>query len=158
MTYWIFSSNNLENIETGCKHLLWGFFDPDYISEDREKLKDKLKKNWRNFLGKYNQIKPFDIAVFQIAKTGEIHAIGVIKERYFDDQTPIWDIELKLKRVIFPWRVSFSAMIFSGEPVVKKFVKIQDYIDGYGLGVLEPHEFNFILKAFQEKFGNIFLG
>ena len=47
MTYWIFSSNNLENIETGCKHLLWGFFDPDYISEEREKLKEKLKKNWK---------------------------------------------------------------------------------------------------------------
>jgi len=29
-----------------------------------------MKKNWRSFIRKYNQIKPFDVAVFQIAKTG----------------------------------------------------------------------------------------
>ncbi|AAB99386.1 hypothetical protein MJ_1369 [Methanocaldococcus jannaschii DSM 2661] len=147
MTYWLFSSNNIRNIEICYNHMIWGFWDRN--------AGEKQKKNWRSFIRKYNQIKPFDVAVFQIAKTGEIHAIGVIKETYYDDQTPIWDNEINLNKVTFPWRVSFSVIIFSKEAVIKRFIKIQDYIDGYGLGELEHHDFNEILKAFQKKFGMI---
>lgn len=147
MSYWIFSSITLENIETAYKNMVWGFW-------DREAGK-KQRMNWRSFIRKYNQIKPFDIAVFQIANTGEIHAMGVIRETYYDDQTPIWSKEFESNRILFPWRIHFSAMVFSKEPVIKKFIRIQDYIDGYGLGELEPHDFNVILEAFRRKFGEI---
>ncbi|MDI3497822.1 MULTISPECIES: hypothetical protein [Archaeoglobus] len=46
-------------------------------------------------------------------------------------------------------------MIFSREPVVKKYIRIQDYLDGYGIGELEPHDFNVIIDAFRQKFGEI---
>ncbi|MDI3502935.1 MAG: hypothetical protein PWR13_2 [Archaeoglobi archaeon] len=147
MTYWIFSSNSLENIEIGYRNMIWGFWDRD--------AGEKQKKNWRSFIRKYNLIKPFDIAVFQIAKTGEIHAIGVVKEKGYDDQTPVWRSEFDQKRVLYPWRVYFSAMIFSKEPVIKKYIRIQDYLDGYGIGELEPHEFNTILNALRQKFDEI---
>lgn len=147
MTYWIFSSNSLENIKIGYENLTWGFWDRD--------AGKKMRKNWRNFIRKFNQIKPFDITVLQLAKTGDIHAIGVIKETYYDDQTSIWENEHKQGNVLYPWRVKFSIMLYSEDSVIKKFVKIHDYVDGYGIGELESHEFRMILEAFRKKFGNI---
>lgn len=57
-------------------------------------------------------------------------------------------LSLNKIRFLFPWRVQFAIMIFSKEPVIRKFVKIQDYIDGYGLGELEQHEFGSISIIF----------
>jgi len=141
---WLFSSRNIDNIEVAYKRLLWGFW-------DRE-AGDKQRRNWRAFIRLYNQIKPFDSATFQIAGTGEIHAIGLIKGRHYDDQTPIWPAEVKENKVLFPWRVEFSIIIFTSKPILTHFIKIENYIDGYGIGEVSHHDFNLIKEAFEEKF------
>jgi hypothetical protein len=143
MNFWIFSSRNIENIEVAKKNLLWGFW-------DRE-AGEKQRKNWRSFIRLYNKIKPFDIVIFQIAKTGEIHAIGIVKETYYDDQTPIWPDETKQNTVLFPWRVSFCNLIFSKKPFTSHFAKIENYVDGYGIGELSEYEFRRILTEVQKQ-------
>ena len=115
---------------------------------DRE-LGEKQRRNWRSFIRLYNRIKPFDTVFFQIAKTGEIHAIGIVKETYYDDQTPVWPLEKKI--VLFPWRVSFCTILFSEKPFVSHFVKIENYVDGYGIGELAEHEYRRILTKIQKQ-------
>jgi len=139
MTIWIFSSKDLENIKVAKERLMWGFW-------DRE-AGEKMRKNWRDFIRLYNKIKPFDIILFQIAKTGEIHAIGIVKNKYYDDQTPVWPIETKEGRVLFPWRIGLSFILLFENPIKTLNIKIQDYVDGYGLGRVEDHEFQTILQA-----------
>jgi len=141
MNFWIFSSKNIENIEVAKERLLWGFW-------DRE-AGDKQRQNWRSFIRLYNKIKPFDIVFFQIAKTGEIHAFGIVKETYYDDQTPIWPNEEK--HILFPWKVSFCSLIFSDKPFITHFVKIESYVDGYGIGELPEFEFRRILTKIQKQ-------
>jgi hypothetical protein len=143
MKFWIFSSRNIENIEIAKERLLWGFW-------DRE-AGERQRKNWRYFIRLYNMIKPFDIVIFQIAGTGEIHAIGIVKETYYDDQTPIWPDEIRQNKVLFPWKVSFCNIIFSKKPFTSHFVKIENYIDGYGIGELSEHEFRRILTEVQRQ-------
>ena len=144
---WLFSSNNIVNIKTAKDRLLWGFWD--------KIAGEKHQRNWRDFLRKYNEIQPFDIAVFQIAKTYEIHAIGVIKGTYYDDQTLIWPSELREKKVLFPWRVSFCSIIFSEEPFSQISIPIQGYIDGYGIGELSEEDFNKVISDIQKKLNQI---
>jgi hypothetical protein len=141
MNLWIFASKTVENIEVAKERLLWGFW-------DRE-AGEKQKKNWRSFIRLYNRIKPFDIVLFQIAKTGEIHAVGIVKETYYDDQTPVWPQEQN--RVIFPWKVSFCNILFSKNPFVSHFVNIANYVDGYGMGELPEHEFRRVLAEIQKQ-------
>ncbi len=143
MTIWIFSSKNLDHIRTAYERLIWGFWDRD--------AGKKQRKNWRSFIRAYNNIKPHDIAVFQIAGNGHIHAIGVIKDRFYDDQTPIWQEEIKEKKVLFPWRVRFTLMIFSEEPITTHYVHIENYIDGYGIGEIRAHEIQSILRELHNK-------
>jgi hypothetical protein len=141
MEYWIFSSNTAQNIDIANERLLWGFW-------DRE-AGEKQRRNWRPFIRLYNRIKPFNIVFFQIAKTGEIHAVGIVKETYYDDQTPVWPQEQT--QVIFPWKVAFCSVLFSHEPFVSHFVNIANYVDGYGIGELPEHEFRRILSEMQKK-------
>jgi len=141
MGYWIFSSNTVKNIEVAKERLLWGFW-------DRE-AGEKQRRNWRLFIRLYNRIKPFDTVFFQIAKTGEMHAAGIVKETYYDDQTPIWPQEQT--QVIFPWKVAFCNVLFSNEPFVSHFANIASYVDGYGIGELPEHEFRRILSELQKK-------
>ncbi|MEM4140536.1 MAG: hypothetical protein QXG36_05485 [Nitrososphaeria archaeon] len=141
MNFWIFSSKNIENIKVAKERLLWGFW-------DRE-LGDKQRQNWRSFIRLYNKIRPFDIVFFQVARTGEINAIGIVKGTYYDDQTPVWPGEQK--QVLFPWKVSFCSIIFSEKPFITHFVKIESYVDGYGIGELPEFEFRRILKEIQEQ-------
>ncbi|MCW4046864.1 MAG: EVE domain-containing protein [Candidatus Bathyarchaeota archaeon] len=141
MGYWIFSSSTVQNIEIAKERLLWGFW-------DRE-AGEKQRKNWRPFIRLYNRIKPFDAVFFQIAKTGEIHAVGIVKEVYYDDQTPIWPQEQN--QVLFPWRVGFCNILFSNKPFISHFTNIANYIDGYGIGELSEHEFRRILTELQKK-------
>jgi hypothetical protein len=96
-------------------------------------------------------IKPFDVVIFQIAGTGEIHAIGIVKGTFYDDETPIWPDEIKQNRVLFPWKVSFCSIIFSKNPFDKIYIKIEKYIDGYGIGELTEHEFRGIITKVQEQ-------
>jgi len=141
MKFWVFASRNVENIQVAKNRLLRGFW-------DRE-VGEKQRGNWRPFIRLYNQIRPFDIACFQIAKTGQIHAVGVVKGTYYDDQTPIWPDEQN--KVLFPWKVSFSMFVFSGMPFVSHFAKIESYIDGYGIGELPEYEFRRILTELQKQ-------
>lgn len=145
MSVWLFSSNDLENIKVGFEHLMWGFWDRD--TQVSETLKQKLTKNWRLFIKTYNRIKPFDHCIFQIAKTGDIHAIAVIKDKQFDDQTKIWPLEIRAGKVYYPWRIEFSLMIYSEKPILKRFIKIENYIDGYGLAEISPTDLIDALNA-----------
>ncbi len=141
MKKWIFTSKNLENIERAFERLMWGFWDRDVCKKQR--------KNWRLFIRSFNNIEPFDVAVFQL-KTGEIHAIGIIEKTFYDDQTPIWEKEINENKIYFPWRVSFISMIFSKEPFIKHFIDLQYFIDGYGLGEIPEHEFKRILNSIND--------
>jgi len=138
MSIWLFSSSSIENIRVAKQRLLWGFW-------DRE-AGEKMRKNWRSFIRLYNKIEPFDIVIFQIAKTGDIYALGIVKSTYYDDQTPVWSNEREKNIVLYPWRVEFSIIIFSEKPLTKRFIKVQNYIDGYGIGEVPEHEFRNILK------------
>jgi len=140
---WLFSSKNIENIEATKERLIWGFW-------DREAGK-KFRRNWRAFIRLYNRIKPFDIVVFQIAKSGHIHAIGIVKEKYFDDQTLIWPNEKEKGQVLYPWRISFSNIIFSKTPITTHFIKVENYVDGYGIGELPEHDLRTILNEMQKR-------
>jgi len=141
MSLWLFSSKDIENIKVAKERLLWGFW-------DRE-AGEKQRINWRAFIRLFNRIKPFDVIVLQIAKTGEIHAIGIVKETFYDNQTPVWPMEKD--KVLFPWKVSFSSMLFSEEPFITHFIKIEDYIDGYGIGELSEYELRRILEKVKEE-------
>jgi hypothetical protein len=141
MNLWIFASKTVENIEVAKERLLWGFW-------DRE-AGEKQKRNWRSFIRLYNRIKPFDIVFFQIAKTGEIHAVGIVKGTHYDDQTPVWPQEQD--RVIFPWKVSFCNVLFSKKPFVSHFIDIANYVDGYGIGELPEHDFRRVLAEIQKQ-------
>ena len=143
MGAWIFSSNTVENIEVAKERLMWGFWYREAGKKQRE--------NWRRFRRLYNKIRPFDIAIMQIARTGEIHAIAIIKKTYHDDQTPVWPNEGQQNRVLFPWRVSFSNILFSHSPFTSLFINLENYIDGYGLGELPEHEFRKILDDVKAK-------
>lgn len=99
----------------------------------------------------YQRIKPFDCAIFQIAKTGELHAVGVVRETFYDDQTPIWPEEIQTKRVQWPWRVSFCFMLFSEEPIMTRFIKSGDYIDKYGLGTVAAQDLGDLFMAVEKK-------
>ena len=143
MSFWLFSSKSLENIEVAKERLLWGFWDRD--------SGEKFRRNWRAFIRLYNRIKPFDIVVFQVARSGSIHAIGIVKEKYFDDQTPIWPAEREKGQILYPWKVSFSSLIYSKTPFATHFIKIENYVDGYGIGELPEHDFRTILNEIQKK-------
>lgn len=145
MVLWIFSSNTVENIQIAEERLIWGFWDREAGRKQRE--------NWRQFIRSYNRIKPFDITLIQIAGTGAIHAIAIIRDTYYDDQTPVWPNEMQQKRVLYPWRVSFSNILFSDTPFTSHFIKLENYIDGYGLGELPEHEFRKILGDIRAKIG-----
>jgi len=125
------------------ERLMWGFW-------DRE-AGEKQRKNWRDFIRVFNKIKPFDIVIFQVAETGELYAIGVVKDTYYDDQSPVWDNEIKQSRVLYPWKVSLCSMIFSNKPFTKHFIRIENYIDGYGVGEVPEHEFRKIFQTIKSK-------
>jgi len=145
---WIFSSKNKENIRRASERLTWGFWDRD-LAKRRE---SKLVKNWRSFLRHYNRISSGDLVFFQIAQSGEIHALGIVKGKHYDDQTPIWDLELRKKRVLFPWRVSFYIIMYSEEPFAQHFTEIKNYVDGYGIGEIPFHEAKQILSELKKKY------
>ncbi|MCR8487038.1 MAG: hypothetical protein ABIL29_08370 [candidate division WOR-3 bacterium] len=144
MNIWLLSSSNIDNIKIAKDRLLWGFWDRD--------AGKKMRKNWRSFIRLYNKIEPFDLAIFQIAKNGYIHGIGVVKNTYYDDQTPVWPNEITKGKVLYPWRVEFSIMIFSEDPIITHFISISNYIDGYGLGEVSHHELETVLTAIKENF------
>jgi len=99
---WVFVSKNRENICRAYEESVWGFWDKDVARSRRS----KLARNWRSFLRLYNSISGGDLAFLQTAGSGDIHAVGVVRERFYDDQTPIWDQEIEERRALYPWRVS----------------------------------------------------
>lgn len=146
---WVFSSKNRENIRVASERLVWGFWDKSSARKDKA---SKLVRNWRMFIRLYNRISQGDLAFFQVVGTGEIHALGVVKDKYYDDQTPIWDLELKKKKVLYPWRVSFYLIIYSEEPLTQHYVEIGNYVDGYGIGELAHHYAKRILSELEKRY------
>ena len=138
MTVWLFSSKNFENLKVAQEHLMWAFW-------DRE-IGEKQQRNWRTFIRMFNRIKPFDIVLFQIARTGEIYGLGIVKRTYYDDQTPVWPEEIKNKKVLFPWRVELAMFLLSKVPLTTKFISIENYLDGYGIAGVPEHLFRNILS------------
>lgn len=134
--YWVFASRNKENIKVAAKNLLWGFWKKPCRSNKEESV---LAKNWRQFLHLYNQVAAGDVVFFQLTKSGDIHAIGVVKDRFYDDQTPVWDEEDNKGMVLFPWRISFYVIIYSEESLGRYFTNLENYVDGYGIGEV-PHK------------------
>ena len=158
---WIFSSRSRGNIRRAAERLLWGFWDKELVVE-REELeecksarKSKLAENWRQFLRLYSDIQEGDIVFLQMARTGEMHAVGIVKDKHYDDQTPIWDQELKNNKVLFPWRVSFYFMIYSEKPFARLFIKSKEYVKGYGIGEISFHEAKELLDRLKEEYGLI---
>lgn len=145
---WIFSSKNRKNIHVAFERLVWGFWDRDLVRS----TESKLVKNWRPFLRLYNSISSGDSVFFQIARTGEMHAVGVVRDKYYDDQTPIWDQEVKGNKVIFPWRVSFHVIIYSEEPFARLYTGVKNYVDGYGIGELPYHEAKHLLDKLGKEY------
>jgi len=151
---WVFSSRDKENIRRAYERLVWGFWDRDLAKSRRS----KLFKNWRGFLRLYNSVSSGDVAFLQVARTGEIHAVGIVKERFYDDQTPVWDQELSRGKVLFPWRVSFYAIVYSEEPLERLFARLENYVDGYGVGELPHHEAERILRRLKDKLQSLNIG
>ncbi|MCD6525007.1 MAG: hypothetical protein J7K48_08485 [Thermococcus sp.] len=149
--YWLVSSFDYESLQTAQERLMWGFWDKN--SASKQELRSKLKKNWRDFITQYNTMKPGDIVFFQNKTNYKIHGFGIIREKYYDDQTPIWSLESKYNRVLFPWRLSFQAVLMSKMGFSIHAVNKSMYLDGYGLGALSESEAYRILK-----FINIELG
>jgi len=125
-----------------------GFWDRDAAGSRR---RPRLARNWRSFLRLYNSISSGDTAFLQIAESGDIHAVGIVKERFYDDQTPIWDQEIEERRVLFPRRVFFYIVVYSDEPIAKLYTRIENYVDGYGIGEPPNHEAQQILEQLREK-------
>jgi len=80
-----------------------------------------------------------------------------VRERFYDDQTPIWDQEIEERRVLFPWRVSFYIVVYSDEPAAKLYTRIENYVDGYGIGELPNHEAQQILEQLREETPNMII-
>jgi len=93
---WIFASKSKKNIRRAYERLIWGFWDRDVARSSSS----KLVRNWRSFLRLYNNISNGDIVFFQITETGDIHVVGIAKEKFYDDQTPIWDQEIEEKKFL----------------------------------------------------------
>jgi len=151
LRYWLFFSKSLGNIESAVKHLLWGFPSKDRIKEKDEKT---AEEKWEKFLEYYNSIKPLDIVFFQVQNSEKkfyIHAIGVVRDRYYDDQTLIWSDEKKSRAVLYPWRVSFSIIIYSKEPFKEFNVPKERYLAGYGIAELTKAEVSDIIISVEGK-------
>jgi len=148
--YWVFASKNKENIKTASERLLWGFWKKPHDSKSSRK-KSTLAKNWRQFLHLYNNLSAGDVVFFQLAKSGDIHAVGIAKDRFYDDQTPVWPEEVNKGKVLFPWRVSFYIIIYSEKPLGAYFTHLENYVDGYGIGEAPPHEAETVLEKLREK-------
>ena len=71
----------------------------------------------------------------------------MIKSTQFDDQTLIWPLEIQRGKVYYPWRVEFSLIIYSEKPILRRFIKIESYIDGYGLAEASSTDLTDALNA-----------
>jgi hypothetical protein len=99
----------------------------------------------------YNRIRRFDYVLIQIAKTGEIHAMAVVKDTYYDDQAPIRKAEPEQRRILLPWQVLFCFIIYFEKLILRRFIEIQNYIDGHGLGEIMDRDIADIIKVAEEK-------
>jgi len=148
--YWVFASKNKKNIKTASERLLWGFRNKPCDSKSSSK-KSELAMNWQPFLYLYNNLSVGDVVFFQLAESGDIHAVGLVKDKFYDDQTPVWPEEFNRGKVLFPWRVSFYFVIYSEEPLGTYFTHLKNYVKRYGIGEAPPHEAEAVLERLGEK-------
>jgi hypothetical protein len=74
-----------------------------------------------------------------------------VRDKYYDDQTLIWSDEKKSGTVLYPWRVSFSIIIYSKEPFKEFNVPKERYLAGYGIAELTEDEVSDIIKSVEGK-------
>ena len=73
-----------------------------------------------------------------------------MKQTFYDDQTSVWPIEKN--KGSFSVESFISSILFSEEPFITHFIKIEGYIDGYGMGELSESDLRRILEKVKEKF------
>ncbi|MEM2189253.1 MAG: hypothetical protein QXK53_07315 [Nitrososphaerota archaeon] len=144
--YWILSTYSLDHIRRAYERLMWGFTDP------RIKREKEYVRNWRNFIKFYNKISPGDIMIFQLfqEKRYYIHGLSVVQEKFYDDETLIWDEEIEHGRVLYPWRVGFGLMLYSESPIVELAIPTHEYISGYGIGRLSRGDLEIIIHSLEK--------
>ncbi|MEM3986459.1 MAG: hypothetical protein QXR39_06790 [Candidatus Methanomethylicia archaeon] len=147
--YWVLSSYSLDNIRRAHERLIWGFTDPTIKKEE------KYAKNWRDFIKLYNKISFGDIMAFQLFQEGRfyIHGLGVVQEKFYDDETPIWDDEVKYRRVLYPWKVRFGLMLYSESPITELAIPTHEYVTGYGIGKLPRGDLETIIQSLEKTTG-----
>jgi len=145
-SYWVLSSYSLDNIRRAHERLMWGFTDPTIKKEE------KYVKNWRDFIKSYNKISLGDIMTFQLFKEKRyyIHGLSVVQEKFYDDETLIWDDEVKYGHVIYPWRVRFGLMLYSESPILELAVPTHEYVAGYGIGKLSRGDLETIIQSLEK--------
>jgi hypothetical protein len=92
---------------------------------------------------------------FQLFKERKffIHGLGVVQDKFYDDETPIWDDEIKYGRVIYPWKVRFGLMIYSEYPIMELAIPIHEYVSGYGIGKLPRGDLETIIQNLEKASG-----
>jgi len=147
--YWVISSYSLDNIRRAHERLMWGFSDPTIKKED------KYTKNWRDFIKSYNKISSGDIMAFQLFQERRyyIHGLGVVQEKFYDDETPIWDDEIKQGRTIYPWKIRFGLMLYSESPMTELAIPAHEYVTGYGIGKLPRGDVETIIQSLEKGTG-----
>lgn len=147
--YWVLSSYSLDHIQRAYERLMWGFTDPTIKEED------KYLKNWRDFIKLYNKISLGDVMIFQLFQERKfyIHGLSVVQEKFYDDETPIWDDEIKYGRVLYPWRIRFGLMLYSERPIVELAIPTHEYVVGYGIGKLMRADLETIIQNLEKATG-----
>ncbi|MEM2843631.1 MAG: hypothetical protein QXZ53_07145, partial [Candidatus Bathyarchaeia archaeon] len=77
----------------------------------------------------------------------------VVQEKFYDDETPIWDDEIKYGRVLYPWRVRFGLMLYSERPIVELAIPTHEYVVGYGIGKLMRADLETIIQNLEKATG-----
>jgi len=109
-------------------------------------------KNWREFMKFYNRISSGDITTFQLFKEKNfyIHGLSVVQDKFYDDETPIWDDEKESGHVIYPWRARFGFMLYSESPIIELAIPTHEYVTGYGIGKLSRGDLETVIKSLEK--------
>jgi len=73
---WVFTSRSKEDIRRAYEGPVWGFWDRDAVGSRRS----RLARNWRSFLF---------LKLCNSMSSRDINVVGIVRERLYDDQTPI---------------------------------------------------------------------
>ncbi|MCD6465914.1 hypothetical protein J7L27_06075 [Candidatus Bathyarchaeota archaeon] len=157
-SFWMFFSTSAEDIDIAFQNRIWGFWHKDLVREGS--LREKLVRTWKQFLKAYSQMKPLDLAFFQTKLRGSLCVVGlaVLGEKFYDDQTIIFTWEKNAKRVLFPFRIKLNFGMYSlSEPIIEKSLPTHEWIEGQGIGRLEPSDILPLVSSLEKRTGFKFL-